>query len=140
METCIDEYFADTTVERNCDKCNYGRSVRKTFMCKCPDIIIFCLKRFQFNGTKFLKQTTPITVSKTLNMQKFTKFNKSKTVYKLKSIALHHGNVDDGHYTALICSGDDFINVDDIKCETVSSSEANEFITSKTYMIFYERT
>jgi len=139
IDTCIDEYFSDTTVERKCDKCKYGHSVRKTFLCKCPDIIICCLKRFQLSGTMFSKQTTPIRISNTLNLHKFTKFNKSESLYKLKSIALHHGNLDDGHYNALICSGDDFVYIDDLKSESVSASKVNKVIASKNYMIFYER-
>lgn len=139
LETCIDEYFSMTDVSRICDKCQHDRSIRKTYLCKLPKLFICCLKRFQFSENQISKQTTPVTVPNHLNLSKFVKFNTKLPHYKLTSVALHYGSLDDGHYTALIDEGEEFLHVDDFNEHRMSSSSLPDHMASNSYMIFYER-
>ena len=139
LNECITEYFSETEVERVCDKCKHSTSMRETFMCKSPKVLICCLKRFQFSDNCFSKQVTPISIPQELIVSDFVKHNTLSPSYKLKSIAMHHGSLNDGHYTAVIVENEKCVHINDFDVCDVSLSQISDEIVSNNYMIFYER-
>ena len=144
-----------------CDKCNQKiPAVKSQNFQELPRILIFVLKRFGYNNDT--KQKFKINdyyeFPLELNMNKYIQNNKTNNLFKLKSIVIHKGNCERGHYYCYINNdkNNQWYEFNDIKISKFDinnlDNEAfgNEIILEKNimiekendknaYMLFYEK-
>ena len=95
--------------ERTCDKkCGKAPGVRSSRIWKNPKLLAINLKRFH----GYQKITTPVVVPQTLDLNKYSLFCAS-TKYQIVAIICHVGQLQSGHYYALIKRGTVWYIVDD---------------------------
>ena len=88
-----------------CEKCNEKRpAVKSQNFQTLPRILIFVLKRFEFNYNTMqkFKINDYYEFPLELNMNKYVQENSDNNLYKLKSIVVHSGNCESGHYYCYI--------------------------------------
>jgi ubiquitin C-terminal hydrolase len=148
--TCLDLYFNIEVMENEykCDKCNEKVSNNKLFkkILNTPNELIIYIKRFNFDikRMKIEKNNENIVYPNILNISKYT-INNKKTIYKLKSILCHVGNLDYGHYYSYVYKTDESNVSKWFKCNdthiNVISDELinNEIYNNNAYMLFYEK-
>ena len=95
--------------------------------------LIIILKRFKLNetGTEYKKNPVPINVNKIIKVDNKT--------FIIKAISLHEGNVDGGHYTAVIYNKGNpsvIYNNDRITTDNLNENDIKE----RGYVFLYERT
>lgn len=106
-----------------CDKCNYDNKniTRTSFISKWPEVLIFVINNYS-------RSKTVVEINKTLVLD--------KKEYVLKSVICHMGNMNSGHYNAIIiqkgiwylCDDDTIVKID----------EPDVYKSNSPYVIFYE--
>ena len=150
-----------------CEQCNKKFPAVKSQNFKfLPKILIFVLKRFEFNYNTMQKYKIndyyefPLNLDMNKYMQKNNNNSNDKdNMYKLKSIIIHSGTCESGHYYAYILDdkngewyefNDTKVTKFDIKNLDVDAFGKNEVIyeygqkiekenTKSAYMLFYEK-
>lgn len=91
-------FNCESISDRTCDKkCGKTPGVRSSRIWRIPKMLAINLKRF--HGYK--KITTPVTVPDTLDLQKYSLFC-GNTNYQIRAIICHVGQLQSGHYYALV--------------------------------------
>lgn len=126
--------------EWKCDKCNKCTEYTKNIkLWKLPNVLIFLLKRYN-NLT--IKNTLPIDINNFINIKKGCILSDSNLElnYSIKSIGMHVGNLNSGHYYAICENEEDgkYILYDDLNIK-VFNKDNNKFLLNNTdaYMIVY---
>ena len=149
-----------------CEKCNRKMpAVKSQNFQELPRILIFVLKRFEFNYNTMQKfkindyYEFPMELNMDKYVQKTNSNNNINNLYKLKSIVVHSGSCESGHYYSYILedkTGDWYefndikISKFDIKKLDIEAFSKNEIInengnkiekenTRNAYMLFYEK-
>lgn len=95
--------------ERECDKnCGKAPGVRSSRIWKTPKMLLIHFKRFH----GFQKITTPVAVPDTLHLKPYSLFCENPN-YNLVAIICHVGQLQSGHYFALVKRQDTWYLVDD---------------------------
>lgn len=139
---CLDAFFQQENVDDwNCEKCK-GRGGNKMIrIWKMPRIFAVSLKRFGFReGVGLAKNGRAVDIPQSLSFAPDSIIGpqhlqtKSRIEYFLSAVALHHGNIWGGHYTAVCRSSDDkWIHCDDTSLEEVPHPNVSE-----CYMMLFE--
>lgn len=118
-----------------CEKCNdYTEYVKTIKIWKIPNILIFNIKRFSENLHKNNKE---ININESFYIKKgsIIKNLSSDKKYIFSSMALHYGNMNNGHYCAICKYNNEYFLYDDMNVNKVN----NIFEKNKNaYMIIYE--
>jgi|TARA_Y100000389_G_scaffold161732_1_gene164277 ubiquitin carboxyl-terminal hydrolase 2/21 len=144
ISTGVDKHFSTTNIEDyQCDKCKLRNNTQKTtYLARTPKLLMVCLKRFSFENDQVIKNNNEIKIERYLDLSQYLYFDESKKTtsnqYSLKSIALHHGNAYNGHYTSIVFDGDETKFIDDLNVIDVKNKEIN--INSSAYLVIYEST
>ena len=119
-----------------------------------PRMLIFVLKRFEFdfNTMRRIKLNDYYEFPIELNMNKYTSEylnnieTKNNNIYKLKSIVIHQGSSDGGHYYAFIrdsVSQDwhqfNDTNVTDFDAKDIPKEAFGGNVNKNAYLLFYEK-
>ena len=137
-----------------CPKCNKKfPALKSQSFNTLPRILMFVLKRFEFNYETMakIKINDYYEFPLELDMSKYIK-NDDNNKYLLKSVVVHMGHSEGGHYYAFIKEdkskiwyqfNDTFVdrfNIDDLKKETFGGKEDNgEEKNRSAYLLFYEK-
>ena len=136
----LDKHFSSTTIEEyKCDKCNLSNTTqKKSFIVRTPRLLLICLKRFSYENNKIIKHNKGIQIDKYLDLSKFFYFHPptQSSQYSLKSIALHHGDALNGHYTSMLFDSDETTFIDDMNVIYTKNKDVN--IESSAYLMMYE--
>ena len=146
-----------------CEKCNKKLpAVKSQNFQMLPRILIFVLKRFEFNYNTMqkFKINDYYEFPLELNMNKYVQENTNNNLYNLKGIIIHSGSCESGHYYCYIYDNetkdwnefnDTKVNKFDIKNLDIEAFGKNEIIldengnkiekenTRSAYMLFYEK-
>ncbi len=141
LTDCINEYMKEellnddeNTTKWKCDECKcICKSKKTTKLWRNPKILILSLKRFTKNLQKNEKM---IDIPDKIDISDYT-LTKQRCVYKLTSIAIHHGSFHGGHYTA-ICKHPDktWYHIDDLSVSKLDESSVYQYI-KRGYVYFY---
>jgi ubiquitin C-terminal hydrolase len=102
-------FTCEHVYERECDKnCGKASGIRSSRIWKMPKMLLIHFKRF--HGTQ--KVTTPVTVPHNLNLNSYSLFCDNPN-YKLVAIICHVGQLQSGHYFALVKRSNTWYIVDD---------------------------
>ena len=138
LEECLEKHFEETILtEWKCDKCQRGCSSKNTLMMwRMPHILVISLKRFSFSHS-FTKNNARVQIPETLDLSPYI-LGKTRTHYKLKSVAYHSGSYHGGHYYALCKQpkGNWYIIDDDVSMDAGPTLPD----ASSGYVFFYEAT
>lgn len=101
-----------------------------------PDILVLCLKRFSYDGTRKLQHLVDFPLQ-SLDLGKYVKgYNSKKYVYDLYGICNHSGGVQGGHYTAYIKHmNGKWYHFNDNVCTFVENTV--QMISPSAYCLFY---
>lgn len=118
--------------EWKCDNCkgnhNYMKMKR---ICKFPEILVISLNRFK---DIYNKDNSEVFVNEKLN---FIIDDTNHYNYGLKSLGLHYGNLNGGHYMSICEINNETFNL--YNDENVNTINKNDFLKSNTvYLIIYE--
>lgn len=137
----VEDHFTPLAIDDwKCDKCNMRNNSQKTsYIIRTPKILAICLKRFSFENNKVVKNEQDIKIDKLLDMSKYFYFDtETESTYSLKSVALHHGNPYNGHYTTMLFDNDDEKTfIDDMDIVKMNDKDFN--INNDAYLLLYER-
>jgi ubiquitin C-terminal hydrolase len=138
LHDCLDAFFREEHVhDWTCDKCKGRRGSRLTRLWKMPRVFCVNLKRF----VGMSKNERHIDIPEEFQLSPKSVIGpqyihrKNNVRYHLSGIALHHGSIWGGHYTA-ICRGYDesWVHCDDTSCNV---RVPNPNVT-ESYMMIYE--
>lgn len=142
----------------SCSHCNLKEcSQKRTRLVHLPQILILHIKRFKYSGTQGLtKNNQLITFDELLNLAPFcdpppdesfisdeeelvkkqSKVKQSQS-YRLKAVINHQGSLSGGHYFSYVQEGDHWREFND---ESVTEVSQSKLVSSKAYILIYERT
>lgn len=112
LEECIQAFSAEETLDGDnmirCDKCDKRqKSSKKLAVYKCPEVLVFHIKRFQYTSVAREKLYTDVDFPlQGLDMKQFLSADVSEDIssksflYDLVSIVHHSGGINGGHYVA----------------------------------------
>ena len=111
--------------------------IQETMFWDLPDILIICLKRYSFDGTKKQNKNIQFPIYD-LDMTKYIHgYNKNKYVYHLYGICNHSGRLQYGHYTSYVKTiNDKWYHYNDTSVTKISE---DKLITPKAYCLFYSK-
>ena len=167
IQTLVNNIFAETFIDGNrpCDRCKKtkGPTSIVTRLYIPPPCLIILVKRFQLNeadGFFYKDESRVDSIDLCLDMQPHVlwadhdqcQMQRHRHVYALSAIACHTGDLDNGHYYAIVRSSDKKEGI----CDSGSDSEwyvANDTevfsidrselqsnkVRSDVYALFYER-
>lgn len=160
LDTLIEEELINYNNRIFCDLCRCSVPVKKSLCFKIlPRILVFVLKRYEFNFDEMngFKINDYYEFPLELDMDKYTyefinnkNINKNNT-YSLKSVIIHDGNINEGHYYTIIKDSlssiwykfDDIeVSLFDINNLPKESFGDKDTITDKVksaYILFYEK-
>jgi hypothetical protein len=112
LEECIEAFSAEETLDGDnmirCDKCDKRqKSSKKLAVYKCPDVLVFHIKRFQYTTVAREKLYTDVDFPiHGLDMKPYLSADVPEEIasqpylYDLASIVHHSGGINGGHYVA----------------------------------------
>ncbi|KAM4678283.1 ubiquitin carboxyl-terminal hydrolase 50 isoform 2-T2 [Discoglossus pictus] len=128
LQECLECFFQQVMLTWSdkifCTFCKIKQDTSvKVRICKPPKIIIFHLKRFEYEGQLKRKLKTNITFPlKNLDLSPFfSPFNLKHPKYNLYAVVNHFGDMDEGHYTAY--------------CKNAGTKQWNAFDDARIYNI-----
>ena len=132
---CLDEYLTEHEIERDCPHCESKTASQVTSFTQDPEAIIFQLSRFQYSNEegRAIKLHNEIIVPTRINLP-------SGALYQIIGTVNHYGQTaDSGHYTASIYNKqkNNYIICDDENTYEIDSID--ESLSSKVYLIIYQR-
>lgn len=147
LHDALHKHFISETVEEwKCDKCKVVAPAEKVMrIWKLPRVLTIVWKRFSFCAQSFRYQkiATSVSMPKELHFpRQYVLAPSSDMVYHLKSLGLHHGGMNYGHYTAIACvdagSNPKWYHYDDDKVSEVSMTKNEEISSKDVYIAMYE--
>ena len=142
---CLDFYFGKEIFNANniwkCDKCSNQQNNYKEYrVITSPKTLIVAIKRFEFNGSNFRKNSTMVDFPLELNISAYKIEKNQECKYRLFAIGNHIGSLDGGHYYAFCrdISNDEnkWICFND---HNISEISENKLVSNTAYMLFYQR-
>jgi ubiquitin C-terminal hydrolase len=142
----IKKYFGTEVLrEWTCDHCKAVRLAEKTVrIWHFPDVLAISLKRFAaVDGFGYRKVKTPVDIPLDLLFDQESAIRgvtNGPTGFKLRSIGLHHGSMNNGHYTCVANYENKWLHYDDMNIAEIE--DVNTFCHQNTfaYLLIYERT
>ncbi len=140
---CFRQMLQTDTIDcYTCDRCKTKGSVEKLVrFWKLPPVLFVCMKRFHYDGEKWRKNRQYVSVPKAMEFHTGSVLGpddrESKLIYQLKSIGLHHGQLQGGHYTALCDIDGSFVHYDDMSID--KNPTVTMDLLRDAYMFVYER-
>jgi hypothetical protein len=138
---CLENTFANCTVEHTCDTCKVKQTnvVKTTDLVQAPPILMLRLLRTP-PGSHLTseKNTARVTYPKELDLSPFLLDRNTKAMYDLSACVNHEGpSILSGHFTAIVQSHSDTWH----HCNDKSVEEARpvDFDPAKVYILFYTR-
>ena len=127
----LDEYYNITKLDEyyKCPKCNNSNSCsKKNSIIKFPKVLFIHLKRFKFNGRRYIKNNDIVNINETINIKNYL-IKKNNIMYKLTGFINHFGNMDGGHYTATCLKENNiWMNFDDSNIKQSNNDTKNAYI------------
>lgn len=140
-----------------CQQCQKKvKAVRKQYIKKLPKILVICLKRFEFDYTKMQKKKINdyFEYPQEIDMSPYTQNYQSSIhtrsfKYSLKSVLLHKGSSESGHYFTYIKINDQWYEFNDTLVKEFdykkmaeesfgNSDPAHKGFTQNAYILFYQ--
>lgn len=145
---CMDAFFTTEQIcDWKCDNCKKnGSAIKIVRLWKVPILLCISLKRFVHHDRGLSKNNSKITIPTSINIakenvmgpQRFNTSLKPVFSYNLKSIGLHSGGLEGGHYTAVCRQRNDFVLYDDTQVHMAGSASADSIDSQEAYLIMYE--
>ncbi|NXL59397.1 UBP50 hydrolase, partial [Chordeiles acutipennis] len=143
LQDCLKRFFQQDTLtwsnQIHCSWCGTKQDAAvKGIITKAPQIIIFHLKRFEWQGKHNRKLSTSICYPlSNLDLSPYSSPLACKdTEYSLCAVVNHSGSLDDGHYVAF-CKHSvtkNWYSCDDAQITTIPNSSVQ---TDTAYLLFY---
>lgn len=136
IEECFDLYLKDELLEGengiiNTETKQYEDIIKKTVVCKFPEILIVDLQRFKLTSHLKKKQNM-IHYTEILDLTKYDSYQ-----YQLYGVINHSGSIYGGHYTSFIKNQNEkWYHYNDT---SVKGCDIKEICSPRAYCLFYRR-
>jgi ubiquitin carboxyl-terminal hydrolase 8 len=115
---------------------------RQTKISKIPQYLIIVLKRFKFNGNKYIKNQDTISFPiNDLNISRYVEgYDQFNSTFDLKCIGCHAGSIDGGHYFA-VCKhvNNNWYEFNDKNRKLINIHSILPMIYRNSYILIYEK-
>lgn len=146
VDHCVRSYFGTEQLhEWSCDHCKRVQPAEKTVrIWQFPDVLTVALKRFEVveGGRGARKIRTAVDIPQHLRFDEESSIrgvSNGETVYELRSIGLHHGFMNHGHYTCVANHKNKWIHYDDMQVSEVDDIDKFCSQNAHAYLLIYER-
>lgn len=143
LSDLFSKYFEkEAMVEWSCDKCHKKEADKTVRFWSLPKVVVIVLKRFTTtpNGT-IRKVHTNVDVPLHITFHKGSVLCDQKDyVYELKSMGLHHGTYNGGHYTSVVNHKGTWYHCDDEQVHEINNMAEMTTRNRSSYVIIYERS
>ena len=131
LQGCIDAATSTHIMDNNtCPGCGaIGTTSHCSQLLILPDILLVQLLRFTNTGDKILAS---VRLQATVCI--------SGVAYEVNGVVNHKGNLQQGHYTALVCANTQWYNCDDAVITTKAASHVFRSANSDAYVVFLKRS
>lgn len=140
LEDLLEENMQPVTVEYTCSKCDEKGSAQQTERFNLPEILVFQLGRFSnSNNQKVEKLGNHVEIPFTLDFPNVDGSVGSSS-YFLRSIVLHSGSYECGHYRTMIVSNKEtqsFIHYNDDNFDKITYNQIDK---SEPYIMVYTKS
>lgn len=123
---------------RKCDQCHTTVDTPQVVrLGKTPDVLVLQLRRFEWNGTKKMAH---IALDEELDLTPFTS-GQIQCRYQLRSVVLHQGTMNSGHYKTVARGPSGWAELDDLQVSTGKTITAARDPAGKytPYLLFWIR-
>eukprot|EP00930_Biecheleria_cincta_P097357 TRINITY_DN89080_c0_g1_i1.p2 TRINITY_DN89080_c0_g1~~TRINITY_DN89080_c0_g1_i1.p2 ORF type:complete len:119 (+),score=3.67 TRINITY_DN89080_c0_g1_i1:863-1219(+) len=115
--------------------------MRTTSIHSIPKKLILHVKRFHSvldaQGRAFsVRADTKLAVPILLNVQPYMHASEAIPLYRFRAAVLHHGQIGNGHYTAVVSTGEAYMHLDDQVCQTLARQQLHAKLTD-AYVLLY---
>lgn len=130
----VNQYFSPSKVELNCDACGKNSTTHTSqFRLKqTPSLLYIIFNRFQPQNNQWIKNKQGIRIP--LNVI-IDEQHKHELVYA----AIHHGNVNSGHYTCYLKHPSGWLKIDDSRVLPISTTDLQSLLPN-AYIVLYRQT
>jgi len=140
---CLNNFFGKESIEGEFELDNKERiqAKRKINIIKSPQILIIVLKRFSaINNFRKIYNSIIYPVN-TLDLSPYcVGYDSSENKYKLKSVILHSGSLNGGHYSTYINHIDGkWYEYNDCSCNEIILEDEREGLFKDGYILIYEK-
>lgn len=127
--------------EWSCDKCKAKEADKTTRFWSLPKVMVIVLKRFMVNPNGAIRKVhTNVDIPENITFHKGSILSDTKdTTYHLRSIGLHHGIYEGGHYTSLVNHKDKWYHCDDEDVRELRDISEITKQNRSSYVVVYER-
>lgn len=128
--------------EWKCDHCKSVQPCEKVVrIWKLPRALGIVLKRFRYcpQLERYVKIRTSVRLPHVLEFKQPHVLTGETLTYKLRSVALHHGSMDGGHYTCMGVHENAWYHYDDINVSKISNNLPDPYDSKEAYILMYER-
>lgn len=138
----IRHFFSTEQIkEWTCDQCKVAHPADKVVrMWKLPQVLTIVLKRFDYTPSGTMRKIrTPVKIPKKLTFTSEIVLGGGGDTYALRSIALHHGFMQFGHYTSIANYKNEWYHYDDLNINKVDIHKVCER-NPDAYVLMYEKS
>lgn len=131
----------ETMNEWSCDKCQKKHADKTSRFWSLPKVLVVVLKRFTVypNGS-IRKVHTNIDIPENITFHKGSVLSETSDIhYQLRSICLHHGTYDGGHYTSVVQHKGKWYHCDDEEVRELQDVADITKQNRSSYVVVYER-
>jgi ubiquitin C-terminal hydrolase len=130
----------EQVTEWSCDKCKKKEAVKGTRFWSTPSVFVINLKRFMMTPHGIRKNYTNIDIPEQITFHTGSILSEEDDVtYQLRSVGLHHGTYEGGHYTAAVKHNGRWYHCDDDEICEVHNIGHITHQNRTSYMVVYER-
>ncbi len=138
---CLSQYFVDKGIlpDYKCNNCYKETCKNQDVISNKPSVVCIQLKRFEYDNKTNVRNKIKTPVQIPINHSILV--NNENIDYELKSVIMHEGTLDSGHYTSLVNYGCDWYECNDSLITLIDiKAKLNEIDTQKkVYILFYEK-
>lgn len=128
----------ESVTEWKCDHCKSIAPAEKVMrIWKLPKVLTIVWKRFT---SHYQKICTPVSIPVELHFPRSFLMNREEAPYRLRSLALHHGQMNYGHYTCIGSVNDQWYHYDDLVVKKVQGVTDGRMNVQDAYLVMYEMT
>lgn len=143
-EELLNNHFAPEQIdeevyETDGKEVKVNNSVRSTKVVEAPDLLVVHFKRFGMDLTRLNNTIDPF-VNDQIDLSKYTKDSKGKSIYNLASLIVHNGDdsINNGHYISYVkgSSPNEWYKINDQHVETMNG---NNVPKDQSYLALFYR-
>lgn len=142
LSELFNKYFEKEPMEEwTCDKCQKKEATKTLRFWSLPNVVVIVLKRFTTTSNGIIRKVhTNIDIPMNITFHKGSVLGDQRDhTYELKSMGLHHGTYNGGHYTSVVQHKGSWFHCDDEEVREIHNLADVTTKNRSSYVMIYER-